>query len=106
VDCLRHYHKHPADVLRITVDWAPWLEGSTITGSLWQCVGLTLSSPAFTPTTTAVSISGGVAGGLYEVKNRITTSSGMVEVRRLRISLKKLAPDDPEQVGWRTEALS
>jgi len=105
MDCLARFHKHPSDQLLLRIDWRPWLNGQSIISSNWENIGLGLSSPGYGSGLTWVTVSGGVNGGLYEVKNRITTSAGNIDVRRVRIVVLSLASYDPEQVGWRGEAL-
>jgi hypothetical protein len=81
--------KDPNARLDFAVDWSASLpDGDSITSSLWLVPDdLATDTPSIDGTTTAVWISGGVAGRTYQVTNRITTEDGRVDDRTLRIAV-------------------
>ena len=57
---LIHIVKDPSDVMKLTWDWAPFLDGDTIATSIWTPEsGLTEDSELEDATTATVVISGG-----------------------------------------------
>ncbi len=88
--------KDPQADLVYTMDWSQWLPtGQTITTSVWTLETITgdtspLVNEAATNTNTSASIeiSGGQAGKIYKVYNKITTSSGYDDRRYFRIKVK------------------
>lgn len=83
------WEKDPQALKDYVFDWTPWLDGDTISTSVWTLpAGLTLSYEAKTATSTAAWISGGANGQRYTVSNKITTAGGRVEVRSLTLLVK------------------
>jgi hypothetical protein len=81
--------KDPNSVLDYGFTWADWLNGDTISASIWYIpTGLTLVSDYFTDTDAVVWLSGGTVGSTYTVTNRITTAAGRIEDRSLLIIVK------------------
>lgn len=89
--------KDPSAVLDYVMDWSPWLAtGETIIASPLPLV--TSANPAMTVANISVSdgdkvrfrLSGGNAGSDYLVTVRITTSSGQVDERTIRIQVREL----------------
>jgi hypothetical protein len=80
-------YKAPIEVLDYGVAWSEWLAGDTIATSTWAVpVGLTLESQSHGSSGTTAWISGGTAGILYEIDNRITTALGRTATRTFRIA--------------------
>ncbi len=80
------WRKDPSAVLDFRVDWEPWLEGDTITGSTWlPATGIVVDSAAFTTTSATVWLSGGTAGTVYTLTNRVTTAGGRTDDRSITI---------------------
>jgi len=81
------HKKDPDAVLDWVWDWNEWLdEGETITTSTFVVtVGLTVDSETNTTKTATVWLSGGTAGQVYQVTNRITTSGGRTDDRSITI---------------------
>jgi hypothetical protein len=79
--------KDPDATLDWVWDWNEWLdEGETITNSqFFTTVGLVISQQANTSKTATVWLSGGTAGQVYQVTNRITTSTGRIDDRSITI---------------------
>lgn len=86
-------YKDPDSTVDYGFDWSDWLAtGETIASSSWTIpAGLTNESDAFTDTTTAVFISGGVVDEVYTITNTITTnnSTPRVEDRSVNIRIKE-----------------
>jgi hypothetical protein len=59
-----------------TINWAPDLDGATISGVTWETSGLTDQSHTNTDTTSSIRLAGGVPGQEYRVTCRVTTSNG------------------------------
>jgi hypothetical protein len=59
-----------------TINWAPDLDGGTISSVTWETSGLTNQSVSETDSTASIRLAGGVPGQVYPVTCRITTSLG------------------------------
>ena len=84
--------KDPGGVIEHAVDWdAGYLAGRTISQSSWQAVPaeLTLGAPRLLAGRTAVTLSGGVAGRVYRVSNRVTLSDGSSDERTLVVRVEE-----------------
>lgn len=81
------HKKDPDAVLDWVWDWNEWLdEGETITTSSFiVSVGITVDMESNTTKTATVWLSGGTAGQVYQVTNRIVTSSGRTDDRSITI---------------------
>ena len=81
------HKKDPDAILDWVWDWNEWLDdGETITNSQFiTTVGLTIDSIANTTKTATVWLSGGTAGQVYQVTNRITTTAGRTDDRSITI---------------------
>ena len=75
------FDKSPTDISPWTFDWSEELvSGETITNSQFITTpGLTLSGATLSSPQTSIWVSGGTAGAVYLVTNRITTSAGRQE---------------------------
>jgi len=83
--------KDPDGVVDYQFDWSDWLaSGETISTSAWIVpTGITEDSDSNTTTTTTIWLSGGTAGALHEITNRIVTNSSRTEDRTMRILVKE-----------------
>lgn len=81
------HKKDPNAVLDWVWDWNEWLDdGETIsTSSFIVTVGITVNSTSHTTKTATVWLSGGTAGQVYQVTNRIVTSAGRTDDRSITI---------------------
>lgn len=89
-DGLPQISKDPNASLDYQVDWSDWLGADVITASTWTIApagGLTTATPSFTNVTAKVWLSGGVAGQVVRVTNRITTSGGRIDERSFNVRL-------------------
>lgn len=69
--------KDPEDTDQFSIDWNLDLGADTILTSTWLTpAGLTYNSDSHANGITTVTISGGTAGEVYELTNRIVTAGG------------------------------
>lgn len=79
-------YKDPDAKLDHEIYWEKWLEGDSISESSWYVpAGLTLEAQSNTETTTKIWLSGGAIGETYQITNRITTATGRVDERTVRL---------------------
>jgi len=85
------FYKDPNDKLNYGVDWSTWLDsGDTIATSEWEVPSpLVNEDESNTTTTTAILLSGGVPGGQYNVRNRITTALGYIKDQTLLMIVRE-----------------
>jgi hypothetical protein len=90
-DGLPQVNKDPNAALDYTIDWADWLGADVIAASTWTVAspagGLASATPSFTNTTAKTWLSGGTAGQVVRVTNRITTSLGRIDDRSFNVRL-------------------
>lgn len=82
------YIKDSAAVLDYGFDWSTdgWLGVDTIATSTWTVpAGLTSEATSNTTTTATVWLSGGTAGTVYQVTNRIVTAAGRTDERSFTV---------------------
>ncbi len=78
--------KDPNAVLDYMADWEQWLKGDTIVASTWlPATGITIDYESFTTTSATVWLSGGTAGTVYTLTNRVTTAGGRTDDRSITI---------------------
>jgi hypothetical protein len=81
--------KHDPDAnLDYGCDWSDWLPtGATIATSVWTVTptGPILSADSKSTTATVVWVSGGTAGMVYTLTNRITDSASRVDDRSITL---------------------
>lgn len=81
--------KDPNALLDYVIDWSEWLATSTdtISASTWILpADLTEFTSSFGTATAVVWISGGSAGEVYDVVNRIVTFGGRTEDRTIQFT--------------------
>ena len=83
--------KDPNAKLDYTIDWIQWLGTDTITDSTWEVSSseLIIMDNSNTHTATTVWLSAGLAGQVYTVTNRITTTSGRIQDQSFRLKVKE-----------------
>ena len=87
---IAYYTKDPDAVLDYNIDWATWLDGDTISTSVWTVpAGLTQDSSSHADGITTVFLSSGTDGTSYVVKNRIVTAGGRTDDRTISINVKQ-----------------
>jgi hypothetical protein len=86
--------KDPGSSLDHAVDWdSLYLDGRSISTSQWSVQpeapgGLVLSQPRLIGGRTAIRLSGGQAGQVYRVVNRISLSDGNSDERTLTVRVE------------------
>ena len=88
--------KDPAAALDYAIDWgADYLgEGDTLTESSWSVDpdepgGVALEGSDFGGRLSSVQASGGIAGRIYRLSNRVVTQSGRVDERSIVLRVEK-----------------
>ena len=88
---MKGFVKDPNAILDYSLDWAPWLDGDTLTSSTWVVdspLSVVSGSEVFDNTTTSLFISGGVQGTSYTITNSITTAGGRTDDRSLELRIR------------------
>ncbi len=87
------YVKDPAAVLDYSINWGGgYLQsGETLSSSIWTIfpADMTQSGAGNTASTASITVSGGVAGQLYQLTNRISTSQGRTDERSITIRVEQ-----------------
>lgn len=89
---LRWENKDPDANINYGVDWEEALsDGDTILQSEWSCddADLAIGTSSIAGSVCSVWLSGGVDGVNYEVRNKITTYTGMIDERTIAIRVKE-----------------
>jgi hypothetical protein len=82
----QQFTKDPSATLDYSIDWSKWLADDTILTSEWTVpTGLTQMAASNTTTKATVWLSGGTAGQIYTVTNRISTAGGRTDERSIII---------------------
>lgn len=87
--------KDPDAMVDYRVDWAAALAGgATLTASAWTVEpaepgGVVVSGAAFGVAEATARLGGGIAGHVYRVGNRVTTSDGSVDERSLVVRVEE-----------------
>ena len=90
-DGLPRIDKDPAAALDYALDWSDWLGADVIAASVWTVQspagGLTAGAASFTNTVARTWLSGGTAGMVVRVTNRITTGQARIDERSFNVRL-------------------
>jgi hypothetical protein len=86
------YIKDPGAVLDYSINWGGgYLQGGeTLMTSIWTIFpsDMTQSAASNTTTTATVTVSGGAAGQIYQLTNRVTTSQGRTDERSITLRVE------------------
>jgi hypothetical protein len=83
------FYKDPNAVLDYVIDWTTWLGSDTISSSTWTVpTGITQVQATNTTKLATIWLSGGTAGELYTLTNRIVTTGGRTEDRSITIAVR------------------
>ena len=88
------YLKDPGSRIDYAVDWgAFYLDGQVVAGSAWSVFppetgGIVVEASSFDLARTAATLSGGIAGHVYSVVNRVTLSDGRADERSLTLRVE------------------
>ena len=89
------YLKDPGSRIDYAIDWgAFYLDGQVVAGSAWSVFpaetnGVAVEAPSFDLARTAATLSGGIAGHVYSVGNRVTLSDGRVDERSITLRVEE-----------------
>jgi uncharacterized phiE125 gp8 family phage protein len=84
---IRWEAKRPAEVRDYRHDWSAFLDGDTISTSVWSATGVTIDSDSHDTTSATVWLSGGSDGALARLTNTITTAGGRTESETFVLSI-------------------
>ncbi len=88
--------KHPAEAVRLQLDWTEFAEGSAIASSAWvdalPAAGLTLSDDQIAGFRTGALVSGGNDTATGYVENRVTFADGRIAVVTYQIVISDRLP--------------
>jgi hypothetical protein len=88
------YLKDPGSRVDYTIDWGvSYLDGQTVAASTWSVFptetdGVTVEGTSFDLMRTAATLSGGIAGHIYSVTNRVTLSDGRADERSVTVRVE------------------
>lgn len=83
--------KDPDEVKDYGINWADLLVTDTISTSTWTLpAGITKDSDSKTSTATTIWFSGGTAGEVYLIENKIVTAGGRTYDRTVKLKMKSL----------------
>lgn len=88
------YLKSPGSQVDYAIDWAGYLEGQTIAASLWAVIpaepgGILVAETSFDLNRTAARLSGGIAGHVYSITNRVTLSDASADERSITLRVEQ-----------------
>lgn len=87
--------KDPEAALDYVVDWgAEYLNGDTLVQSSWEVIpaetgGIAVDGSSFDEQVAKVTASGGLAGHLYQLTNRVVLASGLIDSRSIVLRVEK-----------------
>lgn len=82
------FSKDPDEVADFGIDWTDLLAGDTILTSDWTVpTGITNDGSTNTSALARITLSGGTAGVIYYLSNKITTASGYVWERTVAVAV-------------------
>jgi hypothetical protein len=89
-----YYLKDPESRVTYSIDWLPYLGGTTIAQSLWTVApaesgGIAADDEQQEGSRTAATLSGGIVGRVYSVSNRVTLSDGSVDERAIWLRVEQ-----------------
>jgi hypothetical protein len=86
---MKAFVQDPQAILDYIIDWEPWLDGDTISTSVWVLDSpLVEVSESNTTTTTTIFISSGSVSVDYNVTNTVTTAGGRTDERSFKIKFR------------------
>lgn len=90
---MQFYVKDPGAVLDYAINWAGgYLQsGETLASSVWTIFpgDMTQNSAGSAAGVASITVSGGVAGQIYQLTNRITTSQGRTDERSITVRVEQ-----------------
>ncbi len=92
---MSYYLKDPQSRVDYAIDWAPgYLDGQVIATSSWTVApaetgGVAVEAASFDLTRAAATLSGGRAGHIYRVSNRVELSDGRRDERSILLRVEQ-----------------
>lgn len=88
------YLKDPQSRVDYAIDWSNYLDGQTIAASLWSVTpdeagGVAIETDSLALNRAAARLSGGKAGGIYRIDNRVTLSDGSSDERSITLRVEE-----------------
>jgi hypothetical protein len=87
------YVKDPGAVLDYAINWGGgYLQsGETLSSSIWTIfpADMTQNSASSAAGVASITVSGGTAGQIYQLTNRITTSQGRTDERSITVRVEQ-----------------
>lgn len=88
------YLKDPDSRVDYAIDWSGHLGGQAITDSLWSVIpaeagGIAVEDSSFAPGGSVARLSGGIAGHVYSIGNRVTLIDGQIDERSITLRVEK-----------------
>ena len=87
--------KDPATRIEYEFDWsAAYPEGPAVTASEWsvepdEVGGANIAASAHDASQSSVTLTGGIAGRVYRVINRVTLSDGQIDERSMSVRVEE-----------------
>lgn len=88
------YLKDPLSRVDYAIDWgAAYLDGQVLTASVWTVApaesdGVAVEASSHDLMKTAATLTGGVAGHVYSITNRVTLSDGRSDARSITLRVE------------------
>ena len=88
------YVKDPQARVDHAIDWSAYLAGQNLVASQWtvspqETGGVVVEGAAFQAQRSSARLSGGVAGRVYRLTNRVTLSDGQVDERSVTMRVEE-----------------
>ncbi|MEC3949785.1 phage fiber-tail adaptor protein [Sphingobium sp. HWE2-09] len=88
------YVKDPQARVDHAIDWSAYLAGQSLVASQWtvspqEMGGVVVEGAAFQAQRSSARLSGGVAGRVYRLTNRVTLSDGQVDERSVTMRVEE-----------------
>jgi hypothetical protein len=88
------YLKDPRSRVDYAIDWAVYLDGQTIVGSLWTIVpveigGIEVDEDSFSSDRSAARLTGGITGHCYSISNLVTLADGTSDARSIALRVEE-----------------
>lgn len=90
---MSYYLKDPQSRVDYAIDWSGYLDGQVIGASAWAVTpaepgGIAVDAASFDLVRAAATLSGGVAGHIYQVSNRVELSDGRSDARSILLRVE------------------
>ena len=88
------YLKDPQSRVDYAIDWGGYLDGQGIAASAWAVApaedgGIAVDAASFDLQRAAATLTGGKAGHVYSVTNRVTLTDGRIDERSILLRVEE-----------------